>query len=175
MTPEELSSVIPELIPGAVCWVDKGHAVAELPLEALRGAFPTLKSHERLAFDLFMDVTAVDWLSRNPRFDVVYHLYSVKFNHRLRVKVKVAEEQAIPSAAGLWASADWMEREVYDLYGLKFSGHPNLRRILLYDEFRGHPLRKDYPYDRRQPLEPETWPVRDLQVRMPEGEKIHRP
>jgi len=98
-------------------------------------------------------VCAVDYLPRVPRFEVVYHLYSVKKNHRVRVKVLVdGKSPSVPSLVGLWASADWMEREVWDLYGIRFDGHPDLRRILLYDEFEGHPLRKDYPKERRQPL-----------------------
>jgi NADH-quinone oxidoreductase subunit C len=84
---------------------------------------------------------------------VVYHLYATGANQRLRIKARVAEEMAeIASVVGLYASANWMEREVFDLYGIRFDGHPDLRRILLYDEFEGHPLRKDYPKERRQPL-----------------------
>jgi len=175
MTPDDLITRVKDLIPDAACLVDKGHAVAEIPLAKLADAFKILKADEQLDFDFFMDVTAVDWQARKPRFDVVYHLYSVKHNHRLRIKVKVDEGQPVPTATGLWHIADWMEREVWDLYGIKFAGHPNLKRILLYEEFKGHPLRKDYPYDKRQPLEPETWPVRESQVKMAEGEKIHRP
>jgi len=104
-------------------------------------------------FDMLMDVTAVDYLGRNPRFEVVYHLYAPDANQRVRIKARVAEEAAeIASVVSLYASANWMEREVFDLYGIGFDGHPDLRRILLYDEFEGHPLRKDYPKERRQPL-----------------------
>jgi len=104
-------------------------------------------------FDMLIDLTAVDYLGQTPRFEVVYHLYATESNQRLRIKARVAEEAAeISSVVGLYASADWMEREVFDLYGIRFDGHPDLRRILLYDEFEGHPLRKDYPKERRQPL-----------------------
>ena len=104
-------------------------------------------------FDMLTDLTAVDYLGRTPRFEVVYHLYATGANQRLRIKARVAEEAAeIASVVGLYASANWMEREVFDLYGIRFDGHPNLRRILLYEEFEGHPLRKDYPKERRQPL-----------------------
>jgi NADH-quinone oxidoreductase subunit C len=106
-----------------------------------------------LAFDMLSDVCAVDYLPRVPRFEVVYHLYSVVKNHRLRVKVLVDDPApSVPSLVEIWPSANWMEREVWDLYGIRFEGHPDLRRILLYEEFEGHPLRKDYPKERRQPL-----------------------
>ena len=102
---------------------------------------------------MLMDLTAVDYLGQTPRFEVVYHLYATGTNQRVRIKVRVAEEAAeIASVVGLYLSANWMEREVFDLYGIRFDGHPDLRRILLYDEFEGHPLRKDYPKERRQPL-----------------------
>jgi len=111
-----------------------------------------------LAFDMLMDLTAVDYLKYpgredGPRFEVVYHLYSVAENHRLRVKVRVDEDDAVvPTAVDLWPIANWFEREVWDMFGIRFEGHPDLRRLLLYEEFVGHPLRKDYPINRRQPL-----------------------
>ena len=112
-----------------------------------------LRSDPALAFDMLSDVCAVDYLPRVPRFEVVYHLYSVAKNHRLRVKVLVdGTAPSVPSVVELWPSANWMEREVWDLYGIRFDGHPDLRRILLYEEFEGYPLRKDYPKERRQPL-----------------------
>ncbi len=104
-------------------------------------------------FEMLMDVTAVDYLGETPRFEVVYHLYSLERNERIRIKTRVPEDDAkIATATALYASANWMEREIFDLYGIRFDGHPDLRRILLYDEFEGHPLRKDYPKERRQPL-----------------------
>ena len=125
-----------------------------------RGDATLVVARESLAdvFDVLMDLTAVDH-SRypgredGPRFEVVYHLYSIPRNHRLRVKVRVDEDDAIvPTAVGLWPIADWFEREVWDMFGVRFDGHPDLRRLLLYEEFVGHPLRKDYPINRRQPL-----------------------
>ena len=87
------------------------------------------------------------------RFEVVYHFYSSSENHRLRVKVPMASSDLqVDSVTGLWKSADWFEREVWDMFGVNFRGHPNLRRILMYEPFNGHPLRKDYPVRRRQPL-----------------------
>jgi NADH-quinone oxidoreductase subunit C len=111
-----------------------------------------------LGFDVLMDLTAVDYLKYpgredGPRFEVVYHLYSLPHNHRVRLKVRVDEDDAeVPSAVPLWPIANWLEREVWDMFGVRFAGHPDLRRLLMYEEFVGHALRKDYPINRRQPL-----------------------
>ena len=111
-----------------------------------------------LRFDVLMDLTAADYLKYpgredGPRFEVVYHLYSLPHNHRVRLKVRVDEDDAVvPSAVELWPIANWLEREVWDMFGVRFAGHPDLRRLLMYEEFVGHPLRKDYPINRRQPL-----------------------
>jgi len=123
--------------------------------------FRTLHDDSEFAFEFLMDVTAVDWLDRKPRFDVVYQIKSISKNHRLRVKIRVGagDEAWVPSAHPVWKSADWLERECYDMFGIQFRGHPDLRRILLYDAFVGHPLRKDYPYQKRQPLVPEIDPI----------------
>ncbi len=119
-----------------------------------------LRDEPDFAFSFLADLTAADWPEREQRFDVVYHLYSLKLKHRLRVKVAVAEQEAwVHSAVELWKAADWLERECYDMFGIRFQGHPDLRRILLYDAFQGHPLRKDYPATRRQPLVEEVDPV----------------
>jgi len=132
---------------------DLGDACARIERARLVGVLGFLREDDACRFEMLSDLTAVDHLGREPRFEVVYHLYSVARNHRLRLKLAVAEDDAVvPSATALYASADWMEREVFDLYGIRFEGHPDLRRILLYDEFEGHPLRKDYPKERRQPL-----------------------
>ncbi len=129
--------------------VAKGHLLAVLGF---------LREEAGLEFDMLSDLAAVDHAQRRdgertPRFEVVYHLYSIAHNHRLRVKVGVdLDDCEVESAVGIWPAANWMEREVFDLYGIRFSNHPDLRRILLYEEFEGHPLRKDYPKTRRQPL-----------------------
>ena len=122
-------------------------------------AMKTLRDDEELAFDFLVDLTAVDYLGREPRFEVVYHLRSMKTGARLRVKAPLAEPKdddganpSIDSVVALWPGANWFEREVWDLYGIRFLGHPDLRRILMYEEFIGHPLRKDYPKEKRQPL-----------------------
>ena len=130
-----------------------GDATAFVERDRLLDVLAFLREDDACRFEMLSDVTAVDYLGREPRFEVVYHLYSVAHNHRLRVKVGVAEDDAaVASAVSLYPSANWMEREVFDLYGVRFEGHPDLRRILLYEEFDGHPLRKDYPKEGRQPL-----------------------
>ncbi len=107
-------------------------------------------------FDVLADLCAVDYLGYpergGPRFEVVYHLFSTQHLHRVRVKAGVPEVPCqIDSCVEVWPGANWMEREVFDLYGIRFRNHPDLRRLLLYEEFDGHPLRKDYPKERRQP------------------------
>lgn len=101
---------------------------------------------EFVGYNMLTDLTAVDYLGQSPRFLVVYNLYSIPAKDRLRVKAQVEEaDAAIDSVVGVWSSANWLEREVYDLFGIKFAGHPDLRRILMTDDWVGHPLRKDYP------------------------------
>ena len=105
-----------------------------------------LRDDATLAFDYLVDVTAVDYLGSTPRFELVYHLKSLTRGHRLRLKARVSEDDPrIDSVVPVWRGADWLERETWDLYGIRFDGHPDLRRIYLYEEFEGHPLRKDYP------------------------------
>lgn len=112
-----------------------------------------LKHDPDLQFDYLMDLTAVDHWKERPRFEVVYHFFSLENRLRLRVKVPVdGPDPEVHSLTPHWASADWYEREVFDMFGVRFEGHPNLQRILMYPEFEGHPLRKDYPITKRQPL-----------------------
>ena len=114
-----------------------------------------LKSDPAFAMNVLMDLTAVDglWMDWSPRFEVVAHFYSLSHNSRLRIKVRVPEtDLRVASLVPLWPIANWFEREVWDMFGIKFEGHPNLKRILMYEEFVGHPLRKDYPIAKRQPL-----------------------
>jgi NADH-quinone oxidoreductase subunit C len=130
-----------------------GDATALVERAAILDVLGLLKDDPALEFDMLTDLTAVDYLPRTPRFEVVYHLVSTRRVYRVRIKAPVPEEDAsIASAVDLFRSANWMEREVWDLYGIRFEGHPDLRRILLYEEFEGYPLRKDYPKERRQPL-----------------------
>jgi NADH-quinone oxidoreductase subunit C len=137
---------------------DRGEPTVVTTREGLLDLLRFGRDDGELAFDVLTDLTAVDYLKYpgredGPRFDVVYQLYSLRHNHRLRVKVRVDEDDAVvPTVVPLWPIANWLEREVWDMFGIRFEGHPDLRRLLMYEEFVGHPLRKDYPIDRRQPL-----------------------
>jgi NADH-quinone oxidoreductase subunit C len=128
-----------------------GHTVAygELTVTAkaseILRAITFLRDDERCRFVSFIDVTAVDWPGRERRFDVVYHLLSPYTNRRIRVKIEVAEDETVQSIIGIFPGADWFERETYDLYGIPFVGHPDMRRLLTDYGFEGHPLRKDFP------------------------------
>lgn len=105
-----------------------------------------------LGFDFLMDLAGADYLPREPRFEVVCHFYNSRTNARLRLKTRLpGKSPAVDSLTPLWLSADWFERETWDMYGIDFKGHPDLRRLLMYDSFEGHPLRKDYPLKGRQP------------------------
>lgn len=134
-----------------------GDATIVVSREGLRELFRLLRTDPGLNFNFLTDITAVDYLGKKePRFEVVYHLYSFRLRHRLRVKVPVPEQNpVVESLSSLWKGANWLEREVWDMFGIRFQGHPDLRRILLYEEFQGHPLRKDYPVNQWQPLVPE--------------------
>ena len=128
----------------------RGDETAVIRKEALSKVAAYLKNG--LGFDFLMDLTAVDNLPREPRFELVCHFYSTAHNYRLRLKCPVpAEDARVESLTPLWAGANWFEREAWDMFGIKFEGHPDLRRLLMYDGFEGHPLRKDYPLKKRQP------------------------
>jgi NADH-quinone oxidoreductase subunit C len=115
-----------------------------------------------LKFNYAPYITAVDYLGEDPRFEVVYNLLSTTTNARIRLRVKVPEADCVvPSVTSIWRGADWFERYCYDMYGIRFSDHPDLRRLFMYDEFVGYPLRKDYPLRGRQPLVPER-EVKDI-------------
>lgn len=117
-----------------------------------------LRDDPSCKMNMLVDLCGVDFPSRLPRFEVVAHLYSLELGHRLRIKARVGDEDgdraAVDSLVPVWPGANWFERETYDLMGIRFTGHPDLRRILLYEEFEGHPLRKDYPAEKTQPLIP---------------------
>ncbi len=136
--------------------------------------FAYLKNDPGMAFNMPIDVCGVDYLSYehprpvSERFEVVYHLYSTSKKHRVRVRVPVPESDPVsPSATGIWRGTNWFERETHDMFGIRFEGHPDMRRILTYEEFEGHPLRKDYPVRGYQPrldmprLEGDTLPWRE--------------
>jgi NADH-quinone oxidoreductase subunit C len=116
-----------------------------------------VKSDGDLQMNQFVDLTAVDFPEREPeapRFEVVLQVRSLPLKQRVRVKTRVADGEALPTLINVWAGTDWAEREIWDMFGIKFEGHPDLRRVLLYEEFVGFPLRKDYPIERTQPLIP---------------------
>lgn len=135
----------------------QGDDVVILSRAGLRDSFLVLKQAAQLDFDFLSDITAVDyWEKKEPRFEVVYQILSRKKRQRLRVRVPVPEnDPALESLTPIWRGANFLEREVWDLYGIRFTDHPDLRRILLYDEFQGFPLRKDYPVNLCQPRVPE--------------------
>src|SRR6185312_1748445 len=136
-----------------------GNEWARVKRESWLAVAKFLRDDPATKMEMFIDLTAVDrlglrtWPEDAPRFDVVVHLYSVSLKHRVRLYSAVPEEDpSIDTLVSIWAGANWYEREAYDLYGVRFKGHPDLRRILMYPEFVGHPLRKDYPKEKRQPL-----------------------
>jgi len=123
-------------------WVDRKQALLVVARELLSEI--AIYSRDDEKFDWLSDLTAVDWPKREKRFDVVLNMYSMEKNERLRLKMQATAEERVPSVQGIWSTANWMEREVYDMFGIVFEGHPDLKRILLPDEWQGFPLRKDY-------------------------------
>ncbi|HJW40222.1 MAG TPA: NADH-quinone oxidoreductase subunit C [Rhizomicrobium sp.] len=142
-----LAAHLGEALPGAI----SAHraAVGELSVDVLPGEIVRVMSFLRddpaCEFKILVDICGVDWPERTKRFDVVYHLLSLTKNMRLRAHVHVAEDEAVPSIVGVYPAANWFERETFDMYGIAFSDHPDLRRILTDYGFSGHPLRKDFP------------------------------
>jgi len=168
VTPEEQASLEKALLstfPDKLSKIDDGaweYGLAfQVTADSAKEVFSKLKTEERFSFEMLIDVTAVDWRDRRePRSAVVYQLMSLRKGHRLCLKIQVEEDNAVvDSIVHLWNAANFLEREVWDMYGIKFAGHPDLRRVLMYDEFVGHPLRKDYPINGKQPR---------LELRIPE-------
>jgi NADH-quinone oxidoreductase subunit C len=129
--------------------------------ESLVAMCEFLRSEEGGGYTLLTDHTAVDYPKREKRFDLIYHLYSFKRNDRLRVKVVTGESEKVPSVVAVWPTANWLEREVYDLFGVAYEGHPDLKRILMPDDWVGHPLRKDYDILKQD----ETWVQANLGIK----------
>ncbi len=158
MTPSDLLESIRSRFSGPFIEssIKGGDAVVVVKKGGIRPLAVVLKNDAGFDFDLLMDLFGVDylhWEEKADRFEVVYNLYSSRRNHRLFVKVPVPESDVtVDTVSDLWPAADWYEREVWDMFGVVFMGHPKLKRILMYDEFQGHPLRKDYAYNQRQPL-----------------------
>ncbi len=158
MTPEQLAESVRQKFPNVVtaACVTAGSATVTVKKQGVKGFCSSLRSDPAFSFNILMDLFAVDykeWEEKDARFEVVYNLFSLKHNHRLFVKAAVTEEDsAVDSVVPIWPAANWFEREVWDLMGVRFNGHPDLRRLLMYEGFEGHPLRKDYPVNKRQPL-----------------------
>lgn len=147
MSTSELSDFLGEALDGKI--VDRKLAYGELTLvirpSDVLDVVTFLRDHPQCQFKNFIDVAGVDYPNRVDRFEVVYHFLSPYLNQRIRVKVATNEDRPVPSITGIFPGADWFEREAYDLYGILFTGHPDLRRILTDYGFEGHPLRKDFP------------------------------
>ena len=143
----QLIEQINKSLPGSI--EEHSYYRDELSVYVKKESFPKLMkllfNDKTFSYDLLLDVAGIDRLPDTPRFEIVYVLFSLEHNNRLIVKLKVDESDTVPSMTGIWKSADWPEREVFDLLGIKFSNHPDLRRILTWDNFEGHPLRKDFP------------------------------
>jgi NADH-quinone oxidoreductase subunit C len=137
---ERLKKTFPEISLEAVTYRGQNYLI--LPHESILPVSLYLKNE--CGFTLLSDLTAADYPQREKRFEVVYQLYSFTRNERLRLKVPLGEQETVESVVPVWIGADWMEREVYDMFGIRFDHHPNLQRILLPDEWEGYPLRKDY-------------------------------
>jgi NADH-quinone oxidoreductase subunit C len=150
--------LLQETFPEAVLSIEEFRGETSITIDAgkIREVMTFLKENEKLGYDLLLDLAGVDFADRSPRFMIAYLLHSMRFNNRLRIKTTVAEGASVDTVSDIWLAANWMEREVYDLFGIQFNNHPHLKRILLTDDFVGHPLRKDFPVkgvDFDQPLQ----------------------
>ena len=151
---EDLKALVESEFPGAVLEQsayreEEDEATFVIGLDSLLGVATHLRDHGDSHFELLTDLTAAHYLEAENPLEMVYHLYSIEHNRRLRLKVRIKDGQAVPTVSGIWSSANWMEREVYDLFGIEFQDHPDLRRILLPDNWGSHPMRKDYPLEGR--------------------------
>ena len=151
---EAIKARFPDAVTSSHAW--RGDDTVVLRRERLVEVCRFLKHDEDMAFDLPVDVCGVDYLGwKEPRFEVVYHLCSVTKRHRIRLKVELSQDDpVVPSVTCVWRGVNWFEREAFDMIGVRFEGHPNLKRILLYAGFEGHPLRKDFPQRGYQPRLP---------------------
>lgn len=159
-SPSETADVLRERFPEGVVEVTRFRGEVSALVRRDHIVELSRTCHE-LGFNFLSDLTAVDWPDRNPRFDVVYHLAAVPSAERIRLKVQVNEGEAVPTVTDVWAAANWAEREVYDLFGLRFEGHPDLRRILMPEGWIGHPLRKDFRQTQIALPRPKTDKVRE--------------
>ncbi|MDP2268820.1 MAG: NADH-quinone oxidoreductase subunit C [Deltaproteobacteria bacterium] len=125
----------------------RGETSITVATHQIRDVMTFLKDSENLHYDLLLDLAGVDFAGQAPRFLIAYLLHSTKFNNKLRIKTRVAEDGEVDTVSDIWKAADWMEREAYDMFGIKFYNHPYLKRILLTEDFVGYPLRKDFPLE----------------------------
>jgi NADH-quinone oxidoreductase subunit C len=159
-----LAEAIVRAVPGAGAteYTSTGVPSVEVASSSIIEVLRFLRDDSGHAYTALIDITAIDHTAVEGAFHVVYVLRSPKQRAKLIVKTRIpADDPRLPSATSLWKAADWAEREVWDMFGVRFDGHPNLRRILMYEPFEGHPLRKSYAYDRRQPLVEERDPIAD--------------
>ena len=147
--PSRAVDLLKEALPDALLEVSyhAGQALVRVPPARLVEVMRFLRDHADLRFDYLSNLTGMHWPKKERPLEVVYHLFSIARRHRLTVKIDLAEGEAAPSVTSLWPTADWHEREAFDLFGIRFDGHPDLRRILMPDEWSGHPLRKEYPLE----------------------------
>jgi NADH-quinone oxidoreductase subunit C len=152
MTASDIVSALAPLVPDAsfeeAPSVD--FATIYVPADRLVDTCRALRDAEGLRFTTIIEITAADYLPRQPRFEVVYHLLSISRRARVRLKVRVGEGGSLPTVQGIWKGAGWPEREVWDMFGIIFDGHPDLRRLLMPEDWDGHPARKDYPVQIRK-------------------------
>ena len=155
MDSHAIITALAPLVPGAAYEVGASVDQPTIYVPADRLTQTGLALHETpsLRFTALVEVTAADYFPRDPRFEVVYHLLSIQNRQRLRLKVRVGESGSLPSVQSVWRSAGWLEREVWDMFGIVFDGHPDLRRLLMPEDWEGHPLRKDYPVQIRKPAQ----------------------
>jgi len=140
-----LRTAVPDGVSALSYWV--GDWTIIVPVSRLIDVARHLRDAPDALFDYCSDVTATDWPPRAERFDLVYCLYSTRHRRRVRVKARAAEHQPVPSVTDVWPSANWLEREVFDMFGVNFTGHPDRRRILMPEDWQGYPQRKDYPLE----------------------------
>jgi NADH-quinone oxidoreductase subunit C len=152
---DAIISALTPVVPGAAyeAGASVDFATIYVPADRLVETGIALVETPSLRFTALVEVTAADYFPRDPRFEVVYHLLSIPNRLRLRLKVRVGERGSVPTVQRIWPSAGWLEREVWDMFGVVFDGHPDLRRLLMPDDWEGHPQRKDYPVQIRKPAQ----------------------
>ena len=143
-----LTPLVPNASLAAAASVD--FATIYVPADRLVETCRALRDAEALRFTAIIEITAADYIPRQPRFEVIYHLLSIPKRARVRLKVRVPEGGTLPTVHGVWRGAGWLEREVWDMFGIVFDGHPDLRRLLMPEDWEGHPARKDYPVQIRK-------------------------